>query len=321
VPRLHPPPPSRRAVWVARALLLAIGIDILYIAADRWAELEQPYVVTVAAGVSLGLAPLTLGLARRIPERARRWLLGRRLWATLLIAFTGMLFLALRIDWFTGVALFTAILLFEGEELARAWARLTRRPAPPTGPARSEPSPRWRRFVAVLSGLHVVAITLILVPHAKPTAAWRKAIERPLTTWVYATVGWQSWRMFSGGAPRYSVDLQLTLRDSTGDEFSIGDGILGVGDSRALDKREKARTNLIRSERSRAAHARWVCRRFITPSGDDDLTVVFYVVKQRKPTPFQLALHGAEYAAAQMEASRRWSWIDEYDCDESRGWP
>lgn len=157
---------------------------------------------------------------------------------------------------------------------------------------------------------------MILLPHAKPTAPWRKTIERPLTTWVYATVGWQSWKMFAGGAPTYDVDLQVILRDAEGEEFSVGDGILPVDDTRALDKREKARSNLSSSDRSRAAHARWVCRRFTTPSGDEDLTVVFYRVKQRKVGPAELAALGVEHAVAQMEAARRWRWIDEYECDE-----
>jgi hypothetical protein len=316
VRRLDPPTPTGPAVWVARMLLLAIGIDILYLATERWDELELPYVLTIAAGLSLCVAPLTLRLARRIPDLARRWLLGRRLWATLLVVFAGMLFFALRIDWFTGVTLCTAMLLFEGEELARAWARLTRRPARPSGPEGREPPPQRRWFVAALSGLHVVATTMILLPHAKPTAPWRKTLERPLTTWVYATVGWQSWKMFANGAPAYDVDLELTLRDAEGSELAIGDGILPVGDSRALDKRQKAHANLRSSNRSRAAHAHWVCRRFTAPSGNGDLTVVFYLVKQRKVGPAELAALGVEDAVAQMEAQRRWHWLDEYECDE-----
>jgi hypothetical protein len=315
--RAELPALGRPAVWIGRVLLLAIGIDVLVLADARLAAHELPHAIAVAAGLAIAAAPLTLGLARRIPERARRWLLGRRVWATLLVMFSGALFFVLRIDWFTGVPMACAILLFEGDELARAWSRLTRRPARPTGPARAIRGPLLRRrFVALLSGFHVLAVALIVLPHAKPPAPWRQTVERPLKWWVHGTVGIQFWAMFAEGDRGWvRSDLELVVHDGQGDAWAVGDGILPVGDDRALDRREKIRSNLRRSEPLRVAHARWVCRNF-DASSRDDLTVTFYKVVWWVPTPEQLAELGPEEASARVEASRSMKEIDRHRCGD-----
>jgi hypothetical protein len=314
VRRMTPASPSRKAVVIGWVLWFVIGVDILLLAADRLAMNELPGVLAVAAGIAIAVAPLTLALARRVPERARRWLLGRRVWASLLVVFAGLLFFGLRIDWFTGVTMACAILLFDGDVLGRAWARVTGRAPRATGPARtSEPSLLRRRFVAVLSGFHAFAMAAILLPHAEPMAAWRESAERPLQTWGLNTVGLQFWEMFANGDRAWkSRDVVLVVQDELGNSHVVGDGILPVGDERALDRREKVRTRLDEKPWP-VRHARWVCRRFDVPNGS---TVTSFAVRRWVPTPEELAEMGADEAVVRIEASQSWHRIFEHRCEE-----
>jgi hypothetical protein len=312
------PTPANR--WLTHGLYLAIGIDCIALAYWKWGfDLHLPLVLTVLAGLAIGGGPLTIRLVRRMPEAARRWLLGPVVWAAILALFGALLLFVVRIGEWTGVTMCSAILLFEGDVVARTLARVVRRPVQPTGPTVPLSSKPLRRgFIALLSGLHVLAITATLLPHAKPIAPWRVLVERPMHQWIKLTVSHQFWRMFAqtGRASWSVIDLEVVLRGEHGEVFYIGDGMLGPDDHRVMDRRLKARTNLSKSERYRDLHARWVCRNFTLPDGGQDFTVELYRVVERMPDPEDLAELGVDRARERMAASRRSKLLHEHDCGE-----
>ncbi|MFV8756673.1 hypothetical protein ACNOYE_39520 [Nannocystaceae bacterium ST9] len=294
------PSPTRVGVWLARGLLFVIGALVVALAFGCWDRIEVGSVLMLAAGMAIGLTPLTLALVRRIPERARRWIFGRRVWASLLVVFGGTLFFVLRIDWFTGVPLVCAILLFEGEELG--WG--------PGSVAPPELARARRAAVAVFSTVHAITVALLVLPRAEPTSAWRKTLEAPARSWVENTVGRQFWRLIANGDRAWvQRDIELIVQDESGERHSVGDGILPVDDSRALDRREQIRERM--QPRDRAGHAHWVCRHLADPRG---ATVIFQKVTRWMPTPEQLVEFGPEAAAARVEKSRLAREFDRRSC-------
>jgi hypothetical protein len=291
------------ALWISRVLTVAIGGVIVWFSTLQWGHHRHlPYFAVISLGLCLCFSVPLLVLARRIPERVLRWIVGRRVWATLLLLFSAQLFFVLEIGWFTGVVMCTTLLLFDGDDIGRASAWLRRRPAPES-PARLAPVAGYRRraLIAILSAWHVIAITSTVLPPREPKSRWRQLLQRPTTVWVNGTVGWQSWRMFSD-APTKPHDLEIYLRDEAGVEHPVGDGLLIHDDSdQALNKRHKIRTNLIKSRGYRRAHAHWLCRTFSDAVINE---VRFDVVHRPTLSPEALEEYGAREAVERMEHLR-----------------
>lgn len=296
-----------RMLWISRAITFSIGVVIIWFATVRWNdERHLPYFAVIGLGLCLcWVAPL-LALARRMPERALRWIVGRRVWATLLLLFSTQLFFVLEIGWFTGVVMCTTLLLFDGEELGRA-----RTPSPRSAPVSG---PKRRALIAVLSAWHVVAIASAVLPADDPTSEWRKLLQRPFTIWVYNTVGWQSWHMFAGGVQDRPHELHIHVMDDSGVEHPVGDGLLLHEDTdRALTKRYKIRTNIIQKRGYRRYHALWLCRTFPDAVVHE---VRFEVVQLTILSPEELQEHGVRDAVARMEALRTTRTLAVISCPE-----
>jgi hypothetical protein len=309
--RRHPvEPPSPTARRLGYVLFVAIGIDCIALAYLRWGvKPHLPFVLTVLAGLVIACAPLTVRLVRRMPEAARRWLFGPEVWAAILALFGAQLLFFVRIGEWTGVTMCAAILLFPGP----AQPPVLPPPADgPSAPARGRQRVA-RTFIALLCGLHVVAVATMVLPHAKPTATWRVKAELPLWYWIKLTVVTQHWQMFAPGSTKmWQIgDVQVMLRDDRGESIPIGDGLRG-----ADERRLKARSNLAKHERYQKLHARWVCRNVALADGSHDYTVELYLVTERMPTPEELVDYGVDEALERTLASRQWELLHTRDCRE-----
>lgn len=307
------------ALWISRVITFAIGAVVVWFATLRWGHHRHlPYFAVVSLGLCLCFSAPLLAFARRIPERGLRWIVGRRVWATVLLLFSAQLFFVLNIGWFTGVVMCTTLLLFDGEEVGRALAWLRRRTEPEPPPRAAPVTGRLRRaLIAIVSAWHVVAVTSIVLPPRDPKSRWRDTLEYPATIWVNGTVGWQSWQMFAKGASSNPYELQIYLRDEAGVEHPVGDGLQILdGSDRVLNKRHKIRTNLIKSRRHRDAHARWLCRTF---SDAAIIEVRFEVVLRPTFSPEVLEEYGAREAVERMDALRSARTLEMIACPNDQG--
>ena len=323
---------SGGARWVSRGIRVMLGSNIVVLATLRFPPQTRghlPFVAVVFAGVLIAIGPALLGVARRIPPRLLAFATGRLLWGTLLFVFGFQLFVVFEIGWFTGLTMSTAILFVDGKEIGRvmAWARGVGvralaprglRAGPQEAPqqvdasepvASSSDSPFRRRAVAVLCGLHIIAVAAAQLPGDKVMPAWRKTIEQPLDLWLDWTTGFQVWRMFAPNGSRHIFDVEAVLVDTAGREHSLGPGIVDPelrSSAWGRDKREKIRRRLGgRGQRYRVWHAQWLCRRFAhTVPGD--VAVRIYAIRMTMPAPQQLSDDIAS-ALQQHDASlRRW---------------
>jgi len=290
---------------LSHGLFVAIGLLVLVLADATWGgEPGLARTFCRIAGLLLCVWPLTLALVPRLPEPMLRWIFDPRPWAAIMVSFGVMLLLVIQVGRWTGVTVCCALLLFEGEQLGRVLASITRRRVHPSVTVTIEAG-RARRVLAVLlSSVHVLAITAVVLPQGEPVAAWRKALEQPMYRWVALTTYSQHWKMFAKVDARWRAsDLVVELRGPA-ETSVIGDGILESGDERSIDRRWKARKRLLGTERYRKLHARWVCRRFTLPSGRSPITVVISRERLRLPAPDELARVGVGRALADMENSR-----------------
>jgi hypothetical protein len=115
--------------------------------------------IVVLALVGDRLRPLRLGRATIDLEWICRWVLGRRIWVTALLLFTGHLVLLTSLGWFVVLTLATAILFFDGEEIAGALARLRR--GPRVHSAASQTS--WSTYDAAVLRSPVLSIALAVL--------------------------------------------------------------------------------------------------------------------------------------------------------------
>lgn len=316
--------PTGRARWLARALSLAIGLDVIVLASLRLtggARGSMSFVACILVGVAIALGPLTVALIRRLPSSVRTWLLGRRLWVSLWLLFTAQLAFVLEIGWFTALTMCAAVLLLEGDDLDRVadrWRR-SRAPTPVTDP----PVPaRWRRrAIGALSGVHVLAVVMTVLPSDRPMTSWRRAVDPAVRRWIRQTTLNQHWRMFAPGGAMFVDDLEVVLRRPDGEGIPLGAGLVPPADADSrwgLDKREKIRRRLGNrrsGQRSWPDHARWVCRRFgELAGGDGPSTVELYAVRTPMPPPEALRDLGVAEALARAEAQRRRVLVFEEAC-------
>ena len=289
----------------SRVLRVLLGLGMIALSWQVWEgpdRARMPFVL----GHVLALVVVASGLG--ICPRGR-WVdvvLGRRLWLTLLVLFSGSLFFVLRIGWFTGMVLFGAVVFFDGEELGRSKLALSEPPTPP----------RWhRRLAAGISALTVLAITAVVTPHDRDApASWRRTLEAPLRVWVDWTTGFQTWRMFAPQAPTHQFDLEVRIVHPDETVQPVGAGIVDlerVDSDWGHEKRHKIRRRLSipAGRRYLEFHAAFVCRRFAKP-GD-----VVELVRVRVPTPPPAATAAdLERALAEQERSTVRRVIRRQDC-------
>ncbi|MCH9686882.1 MAG: hypothetical protein K0V04_35940 [Deltaproteobacteria bacterium] len=294
---------------VHRGLLLALGADIIVLSMvglPPRARGTLPFTVGIVGGAALATAPLWLPWARRVPERWRPWILGRRVWVTAWVTFAGTLFFVMNLGWFTGLTLCAAVVLIDDERLPR------RAPAPPVAPT---PRPWRRRAIAALCAMQMVSIAAVSLPTSRP--AWRTTLERPLRLWIGLTTSFQVWRMFAPSTSPMVTDLEVELVDATGQVRGVGAGLVDLPSSRwSRDKREKIRGRIASHRQGKqywSAHAAYVCRRY---AGVTPRVRSVRLVRHTVPTPRPEALValGVDEALAQREHARTRRPLYERDC-------
>jgi hypothetical protein len=131
-----------------------------------------------------------------------------------------------------------------------------------------------RRFaVGWFCAFHVAAVSLVLLPRSDPPMDARAAIERPLRRWLDHVHSMQWWRMFSPGAPRTAVDLEVDVTLADGTSTAIGSGLPGIDDGPlglGRDKAEKIARRLAGRDGAQwytKWHGRYVCRRWALDHG------------------------------------------------------
>jgi hypothetical protein len=315
-------------------------------------NLEGPKRETLCFGVVISASATIVLLAivgRRFPldlDWIGRWPLGRRIWVTLLVLFSGHLVLLTSIGWFTVLTMATAILFFEhpapvrdeapavlpDRALALALAALvvaglvtfaTEVPtlwcvalvAVGTGlalRARAHADARRRFMVGWFCAFHVTAVTLVLLPAADPRPAGRVAIEAPFRRWLEHAQSNQFWRMFAPDGPRKVVDLEVDVTTANGRVVAIGSGIPAPSALLHLgrDKSEKI-ARRIAGDSSTEWYAKWhgraICRRWALEHGTLPEEVTLWRTT-RAIAPPEAYADPALVAAIESETEREIIW-------------
>lgn len=146
---------AARVVWIAAAIAMA-GLAVLTLEGRERETLCFGIVIAAAATIVL------LAIAGRwLPldlDWICRWPLGRRIWVTLLVLFSGHLVLLTSIGWFTVLTMATAILFFDGAEVGAVLARLRRAPRE----EHAAPAPRDDAAVLPDRALALALVALVL---------------------------------------------------------------------------------------------------------------------------------------------------------------
>lgn len=259
--------PWVRVVWFA---LAACGLALTFVAFDPAEHVRLSRVVMTAMAIVAATACVCgPWLLRRLPPRlvtgATRWLLGRRLWIPLHLAFTGTLVLVTDLGWFVPLTAAWALLFFDGAELHRALVRLrlTTGAQHDIVPSRWTP-PRW--VPGWFLAWHLAACLAAGLPHPTETSPWRRQLERPLREWIAFAHTWQSFRMFAPDGPTAAFDAELARIDDDDVATRVDTGprpgrarVFGWG----RDKQRKIAVRLVTHSQTawyRIWHARWACR-------------------------------------------------------------
>lgn len=303
---------AARVVWIAAAIAMMALAALTLEGRERE---TLCFGVVIAASVAIVLFAIA---GRRLPldlDWVCRWPLGRRIWVTLLVLFTGHLVLLTSIGWFTVLTMATAILFFEhgvpaqGEdrvalpdrELALGLAALVVAGLVTVvvempmlwcialvivgialaSRSRTDADARRRFMVGWFCAFHVAAVTLVLLPTADPRPAGRVALEAPFRRWLEHAHADQIWRMFAPNGSRSVLDLEVEVTTGYGHVVAIGSGIPEpLGPLRlGRDKSEKI-ARRIAGEGDTQWYAKWhgraVCRRWALEHGTSPAEVTLW---------------------------------------------
>jgi len=297
-------PLTGRRRLLARATSIALACAGMALTAATLEGRERatlPYILSMAVGIVVVVLALVGSRLRFDRPWVGRWVLGRRIWLSVHVAFMAHLFLLTNIGMFVAMALVTAVVFLDGPEVARLFAR-SRDVA-----LDAEPPPRSRRralAIAWFAAFHVVAVTLVCLPREDVNEGWRAQLEAPLRRWLAHAHSWQSWRMFApGGPPSAWKDLSVAVETSAGDRVAVDPPIPGASHDPFGLGHAKARKVASRIERDGSWytkwHARWVCRQWALEH-DGELPTAVVLVRTTTPVPPPWAsrdLDGAERSA------------------------
>jgi hypothetical protein len=294
------PAPKRAATIAAAVVFALIGSTLIALAFLLWPNVIGPAKLTVLGlGVVCLVWPLSVRLARRIPERVRPWLVGRRVWGTGFVIFAGTL-ACLYIADFTMVILASVVLLFDGEEIGKLLSRGPRPARPIEAPQPSVGGRGKRAAVVIFCWWHVTAMlgaSLHSNPTDDPRSSWRERLDAAFLYWTNTTVFAQHHLMFAGGAPTSHAQLDISVQQPGAELLWIGDG-LGLDDDPRFDEQANIRRELGTEKRWRHRHARWICRQRGLVDGT---TLTYWSTRHVLPTPAALARDGIEQARLDAE--------------------
>ncbi len=275
----------QRIGWLAFAVCGWLLADAALPEDARW-RLSGIVVSAGAVAVAIAaIAPRSFGLSRLAP-----WIFGRPVWCTLQVVFTGTLVVMTDLGWFVPLALATVVLHFEGDELARAVARVRRRPftarpLEPAAPVLSRPAIAWMLAWCVLGGM------LVQLPAPREQDSWRVELERPLRVWLAWTHTSQHYQMFAPDGPTSAIDLRATMSDADDRLWNIDSGLAPHNPwtfSWGRDKSRKAATRIAGNTDTawyRKWHGRWLCRERAMKDGVLPKRVALFRMRRSLPTP------------------------------------
>lgn len=270
-------------------------------------------------------------------ERARAWLLGRRVWLGLGAAFHLFLLLLMNLGMFAPVMLWSYLAWVPGGELVRIGSWLARRLAPygwarggvavlersfrsvepTTAPAASHATPPAvvagvRALAALAVAYHVVAVALTLLPGRGALHDVRDALGTE--AWLRVSGTGQSWGMFS--RPRRTNDtLVTTIVERAGETVTLPNHLFA--EKRAVelhnDRMRKVRLRLLRerSKNYRRLWARYWCREWERRTGERPLGVALSHWSSRIPSVRAIRKRGA-YDPRRLPIERKG--LGRYDC-------
>lgn len=281
---------AARVAWIAMAASAWWAADALLDPDERWRL--SGVVVSVGAIAIVVAAIAGPLLSRTMPSllvSALRWCLGRRVWITLQVAFTGTLIVLTDLGRFVPLALGTAVLFLEGDEIGRVVAKLRRR-APDDRKLAPNPRPAPRFAVAWLLAWCVVGAIVVQRPTAED-GSLRAALERPARKWIAWTHATQMYRMFAPNGPTSVSDMRATMVDDAGTSWHIGDGLATRRPwtfSWGRNKARKSASRIMGREQTawfRKWHGRWLCRARAIQDGVLPSRVVLFRLTRSLPTP------------------------------------
>ena len=299
------------AGWAKTGPSWVDGTAFYYVLAnDRWFRFE-PWWLLSTFGTNLlhaatwgawwfeRLFPL-VGLVLLLGPRVR-WLRSvgsRRFWSVLALGFTGTLTILTNIGWFIPATMAATLVLFRGDEVGRAVARLMRRPFTPAAqlePTPPEVSPGTRVLGAFIAWhTTTVVVNALSLPHLR--APVPEAVRSLTQSWGRVTNTFQFWGMFSPDVPRSRTWLVIDVLDQTGRIEPVFDDrqLLGqrVHPYVLLDRRQKAHSKIIAVSAFRERHARHVCRTWRDLEGGPATEVIMSVRRWPLPSPGFMAAHG-----------------------------
>jgi hypothetical protein len=222
-------------------------------------------------------AVVRVAIAERPAPRVRwicRWILGRRIWITWAVATMGGIFVVMNIGQFQTAMLALCLVYFDGDEVARALARLRRQPSPPRSEAATQV---WaygvfgRFCTSALLGWHILAVGIWLVPEHDAIEGARKRARALVQPWLEITRSTQGWGMFGPNPPRQNVFMQVLVVDERGHGWDMHSDVYAP-ERKPMpflwnDRARKMNRRIIGGESGggdwyRKWYARWQCRQW-----------------------------------------------------------
>lgn len=241
------------------------------------------------------LFPLVgLGLLFGARSRVLRWLGSRWIWAPLSIAFTGVLVVLTNIGWFVPAMLVATIVLFRGDEVGRAVARVQRRPFDAAVRAPDRPARRHNLLLAAFVGWHALAMAVNAAALPSLTLPMPTAVREATQAYARLTNTVQYWGMFSPRAPRSRRWLVVDVVSEDGATQPAFDDRRLIG-ARVypyfgLDRRQKIHSRIAGGHRGHHEHhARYVCRTWRDAAGRPPTQVVLSTRTWPLPHPRWMA--------------------------------
>ena len=321
------------AGWAKTGQTYTDGSAFYWIVAnDRWYRFEPWWLLSTFGTNALRWATwIAVWFERTVPLvgvalwlgtrwRPRAWRAARWIWVPLSFVFTGTLVGLTNIGWFVPATMFSALVLFRGEEVGRVLARCSRRPfVPATRSAATRP--RWVMVaVALMIGWHGIAtiVNALDLPHLRVDVP--PALRSATKTWARITNTPQFWGMFSPNAPRARSWLIVDVVNQSGEVEPAFDDRVLIG-QRAhpyvfIDRRQKVHGKLQgRNRAARARYARYVCAHWRDEEHRPPREVLLSRWIWPLPKPEWMAAHGPSDPRPDAEPYRREIELLAWDCE------
>lgn len=289
--------------WVSRLSLLTLGASVLGLAGvSHPAASENP---TRFTGLGIVVLATVAVVGHRFAHKpdardwALRWILGRRVWLGMGLAFHGLVAVSMNVGWFVPLTAAAYVVFLEGSDIDALSNRVRRNGKASSAAAVAPvdvPLSVGRRFaVGLFVVVHVLATTVTLLPWRRDTPGARPVVQAS-RRWLNTLRAVQVWRMFAPNAPRRNTFLVVHVTDEDGRRHLAWPGLSSP--TRPLpyigyDPMRKTFGRIAGLSKYQVPFAEYVCRTWGPPDGSVgartvELTRVSYPV----PSPVWTQKHG-----------------------------